>query len=138
MPATKTAALPVPELIVPADLIDEYGAVTQLRDDFAPTEQLYQKLKGRIAALVANADPESEFLVRGERYIVRISACSMQSTLDIPAVRKTLGAAIFLEVASVTKKALEGFLLKPQIEALCAFARTGSRSYAPTAIPKDK
>lgn len=136
MTAPKPAAsAPVLTPVVPADLIDEYGAVTQLRDDFAPTERLYQQLKARIAALVVDADPEAEFTVKGERYTVAISMCSMESAPDVPRIRKRVGAATFLAIVTVTKKALEAFLLKPEIEALFPKTRTGSRSYAPTALP---
>jgi len=132
----KPASTPVLEPVIPADLIDEWGDLTKLRDEFAPTERRYKKCLERLKALTEGKDPEAMFTVRGTRYIVEISPCSNESTLDVPAVRKRLGAALFLEIARVTKSALEGFLVKPEIEALCTFARTGSRSYAPTAIPK--
>jgi len=138
MTATKSAAVPVLTQIVPADLIDEWGDLTKLRDEFAPTERRYQKCRERLKALVENEDPEAEFNAKGERFELRISPCSMESKPDVPAVRKRLGAAVFLAIVNVTKKALEGVLLKHEIEELCTSTRTGSRSYAPTAIPKDK
>lgn len=136
MSATKPAATPVLTKIVPDGLIDEWGDLTKLRDEFAPTERRYQKCREQLKALVESEDPEAQFKVRGERYVVEISPCSMESKPDVPAVRKRLGAAMFLHVVAVTKKALEGVLLKHEIEELCISTRTGSRSYAPTAISK--
>jgi hypothetical protein len=125
-----------PELIVPGSLVDEYGDVIAARDAFAPTERLYRKLSEQLKNLVAGEDDNAEFLVRGERYTLRISARSMESKVDVPAVRKRLGAATFLLVAQVTKKALEGWLLRPEIEALCISTHTGPRSFDAVPIAK--
>ena len=124
-----TGAKPTLKLVVPGNLVDEFGDLVAQRDAFAPTEREYQKLYGQLKALVADADPEAAFVCRGERFTLTISARSFESKPDIPAVRKKLGAATFLLVASVTKKALEGWLLKPVIEELCVTTQTGSRSF---------
>jgi hypothetical protein len=133
MTAPKT---PVPVLVIPAALCDEFGELTKLKDEFAPIQARYNKCRERLQALVADADPEAEFRVEGELYRVLISARGLERRLDIPAVRKELGATKFLEVATVTMKALEAYLLKPQIEALTLVDRTGPRTYSPVPIRK--
>lgn len=118
---------------VPPQTIDDFGDVVKLRDAFAPTEKLYQRLRLQLAAQCAGAPPDAEFLVRGERYTLRISACSFDSRVDVPKARKRLGAAAFLECCSVTLRALAGYLTAPEVEALTIRTQTGSRSY--NAIP---
>jgi hypothetical protein len=134
MAAPKT---PVPVLVIPAALCDEFGELTKLKDEFAPIQSRYNKCRERLAALVADADPEAEFRVEGEKYRVLISARGLEKRVDIPAARKELGAARFLEVVTVTMKALEKFLLKAQIEALTLVERTGPRTYSPVPLRKD-
>lgn len=118
---------------VPPQTVDDFGDVVKLRDAFAPTERLYQKLRSQLVELAAAGDPKAEFVVRGERYTLRISPCSMESKPDVALVRKKLGATVFVQIAQITKRALEGFLLKHEIDELCITTQTGSRSYS--AIP---
>jgi hypothetical protein len=125
---------PVPTLVIPASLCDEFGDLTQLRDQFAPTQSRYNKCREQIAALVKDEDPEAEFRVEGERYRVMIGSRALERRVDIAAARKALGAQKFIEVATVTLKSLEAYLLRPQIEALCLTERTGSRTYSPVPI----
>jgi len=126
--------IPVPTLIVPASLCDEFGDLSLLRDQFAPTQTRYNKCREAIAALVRDRDPEDEFKVEGERYRVMISARGFERRVDNALARKTLGAAKFIEVATVTLKALEDYLLKPDIEKLTITERTGHRTYLPVPI----
>lgn len=123
--------LPKPKLVVPASLCDEFGDLTKLKDEFAPTQSRYNKCREKLASIVANEDPESEYTVDGERYRVVISSRGLERRPDIEKVRKVLGAAKFLEAATVTLKALEAFMLKPDIEKICIIERTGPRAYAP-------
>jgi hypothetical protein len=126
---TEKPAAPVAELIVPDNLVDAYGDLVKARDAFAATEKAYKATHEKLKALVASQPPGAEFVVRGERYTLRISAATFDRKPDVSKVRKLLGAAGFLEVVSVTMKALEGFLLKPQIEAILIVTQTGPRSY---------
>ncbi len=134
VPIPEPAAPPVLELIAPSDLVDEYGDLDKLRKDFAPTESKYQKAVARLKALVADADPAAEFRVRGSRYTLRISARGFERVLDIPAVRKRLGALAFIEAATVTFAALKNYLLAPEIEKLTTTEQTGHRKFEPTPI----
>ncbi len=126
--------VPVPILIIPASLCDEFGELSKLGEQFAPTLTRYNKCREKLAALVADADPELEFRVEGDVYRVLISERGLERRLDIPAVRKVLGAAKFIEVATVTMKSLEAYLLRPQIEALTLVERTGPRTYSPVPL----
>jgi hypothetical protein len=121
-------------VVVPPKTVDDFGDVVKLRDAFAPTERLYQKLRNELSGLAAAGDPEAEFVVTGERYTLRISSCSIERKVDIQKARKKLGAAAFLECCSVTLKALGNFLAAPDVDALAVSTRTGSRSYVPVPI----
>ena len=125
---------PVPTLVVPASLCDEFGDLTILKDQYSPTITRYNKCREAIAALVKDRDPEDEFKVEGDRYRVMISSRGFERRVDNAAARKTLGAANFLEVATVTLKALEDYLLKPDIEKLTITERTGPRTFLPVPI----
>jgi hypothetical protein len=122
---------------IAAQTVDDFGDVCKLRDEFAPTERLYNRLREQLKDLVADADPDAEFLVRGERYTLRISARSIQRKVDVEKVKKLLGAAKFLEAATVTLTALSNFLTKPQIETVVFEEQSGSRSFDPIPLARD-
>lgn len=134
--AAKPLLIPIapPHIEIPSALVDAFGDVVKLRDAFAPTERLYQKLRAQLVALTDEAEADFTTTAKGERWDLAISARKMDNSPDIPAVRKRLGAALFLSIAQVTKKALEGFLLKHEIEELCVTTQTGGRSYDPTPV----
>lgn len=131
MPTAITAARP---LQIPAATVDDYCDLDAKHAAFAPTERLYQKCREQLKLLVADSDPEAEFIVKGERWTLRISACGLESKPDVKAARKLLGAATFLECVTLTFKSLENWLLKPQIAKITVTTQTGSRSYSPTPI----
>jgi len=126
--------LPTPVLVIPAALCDEFGDLTKLKDEFAPTMTRYNKCRDAIAALVKDRDPEDEFKVEGERFRVMISSRGLERRVDKAAARKLLGATQFMEAATVTLKALEAYLLKPEIEKITLVERTGPRVYSPIPI----
>lgn len=126
--------LPVPVVVIPAALCDEFGDLTRLKDEFAPTQSRYNKCREQLAALVADRDPEDEFAVQGDRFRVMISQRGLERRVDKPAARKILGAATFLEVATITLRALEAHMLKPDIEKITLVERTGPRTYYPVPI----
>lgn len=126
--------LPTPTPIIPASLCDEFGELSKLKDDFAPTQTRYNKCRDQLVKLVADCDPETEFKVEGERFRVMISSRGFERHVDKAAARKLLGATQFIEVATVTLKSLELYLLKPEIEKITLTERTGPRSYLPVPI----
>jgi murein L,D-transpeptidase YcbB/YkuD len=112
---------------VPQSTVDTFGDLAAAREAFAPQERAYQKLRSEIAAMVAEADPEAEFEATGERYAVKISARGFETKADVPAVRKKLGAATFLECVTVSLKSLANYLTKPEIDEVTVTGQTGSR-----------
>lgn len=115
-----------------AALIDEFGDVERLRREFAPTERRYQQLRDEIAGWCP--DPEKEYVEKGHRYELLISRRDEQRKVDVKAAQKKLGLTKFLKACSLTMKALEAFLPKPEIEALTTKARTGPRTLIPTPV----
>lgn len=128
------ASLPKPVLVIPAALCDEFGDLTKLKDEFAPTQSRYNKCRAKLADLVADCDPEAEYTVDGDRYRVVISERGLQRRVDVEKVRKALGAQKFMEVATVTLAGLEAYMLKPDIERVTLVERVGPRAYAPIPI----
>lgn len=118
---------------IPAALIDEFGAVSEILDrlqaDLAPTEKRYKQLREQIGLLIVAASPGRTFFEAGQRYTLDISEQKKERFVDIAAARKKLGAAAFLEVCSVTQSALNDVLPKPEVEKLLITTQTGSRSY---------
>jgi hypothetical protein len=114
---------------IPPQTVDDFGDLAKLREEFAPTELLYKKLRAELNALCAGAAPEDEFVVKGERYTLRISACQMNREVDVPAARKKLGWEKFLACCTVTLAAISNYLTKPECDALTIESMTGPRRY---------
>jgi hypothetical protein len=119
---------------IPAALIDEFGYLAGLRDAFAPTERRFQKLRDQLRELTSDEGAEEEFTVSGERYILDISAKSIERKVNLKAARRKLGVTLFMQCCSVTLSALSNFLAKPDVEALTLSERTGYRRYEPRLI----
>jgi hypothetical protein len=121
--------VPVLEPVIPPNLVDTFGDLAKLREDFAPTERKYQHALAGLRELVAEADDATAFSARGERYTLQISARGMEAKPNVWKVRKLLTKTAFMKVVTITKTALEKFLLKGQIEAACDVTQTGSRKF---------
>lgn len=134
VPAPAPALAKAKPVEIPAATVDTFGDLRKLRDEFAPTERLYQKCYEQLKTLVSTADPAAEFEIKGERYTLRISAREFESKPNVGKARKLLGAALFLKACMVTKTSLENYLLKPEIAAICDTTQTGSRTYDPVPV----
>jgi hypothetical protein len=119
---------------IPPQTVDDFGDLAKLREDFAPTERLYQKLRAELNALVAGAEPDAEFVVKGERYTLHISTCAMVREVDVAKARKKLGWEKFLLCCTVTLQAISNYLTKPQCDALTIESMTGPRRFLPVPI----
>jgi hypothetical protein len=119
---------------IPSSLIDNFGEVSKLREAFAPTEKLYQKLRGEISVLLVDFPDNEAFIGTGVQFTLDASARKMERTVDLVAARKKLGAAGFMEIASVSISALSNLLPKPQVDALTVAEQTGSRTYITTPV----
>ena len=111
-------------------LVDDYGDVTKLRDAFAPTERLYQKLHKELKEACEGANPNKEYIVEGQRWKIRISACKFENEVDVPRAKRKLGVEKFLECCSVTLKALGNYLSKPDVDALTISVQGTSRTFS--------
>jgi hypothetical protein len=115
-----------------AAIIDEFGDLTLQRAAFAPTEKRYAQLRDELKSWYADAPGHTEFVERGRRYQLTVSAAANSKTIDIRAAYKKLGLAKFLKACSLTLKALAEFLSEPDIEALTTSAQTGARGFVST------
>jgi hypothetical protein len=118
---------------IPAQTVDDFGDLQLLVDRFAPTQARYNKLRDELKALIADKDPAADFIVRGNRYTVEISARATERSVDVAKAKKALGVERFLEACSVTITALGRFLAKPEVEKLLISSQTGSRKF--NAVP---
>lgn len=118
----------------PPKTIDDFGDVVKLREAFAPTERLYDKLRAQIKDMCRDKDPNEAYFMQGDRYTIKISPCAFESQVDIPAARKRLGAERFLSACSMTLRALTNLLPRPEAEALTISVQTTSRTFTPVAI----
>lgn len=128
----KRGSMPKPLSILP-ELIDSFCELKKAREDFAATESLYQKAFNQVKATLVDAPAGEMYVVSGKQWTLEISERGMDGKIDAKAARKRLGADIFLKVVQITAKALETYLLKPEIEALTIREQTGARKFVATA-----
>lgn len=115
---------------IPPQTVDDYADLVKLRDAFAPTERKYQALQKQLKELCAGADPNKEYLMKGERNALRISACKFDSEVDVAKAKRKLGVEKFLECCTVTLKALANYCTKPEVDALTISVQGSSRSFS--------
>jgi hypothetical protein len=118
---------------VPVQTVDDFGDVAKLREAFAPTERLYNKLRDQIKELCRGKDPAAAYTMRGDRYTLKISPCTFEAQVDVVAARKKLGAERFLSACSITLRALANLLPRPEVDALTRTVRTTTRTFTPVA-----
>lgn len=112
-----------------AALVDEYGRLeaklAPYRADLKREEQLAKLLRGA----AAEADPESPFLVKGERYEVTLGIAGMRTVIAAPRqIMLAIGQKLFLKCANVTLKALEENAHPLQVAKLTSREQTGPRA----------
>jgi hypothetical protein len=118
---------------VPTQTIDDFGDLQLLVERFAPTQARYNKLRDELKAFIAGEDAAADFIVRGERYTLNISARAEERSVHVAKARKALGVARFLEACSVTITALKQFLAAPEVDKLLVTSQTGARKF--NAVP---
>jgi hypothetical protein len=119
---------------IAASTVDDFGDVVKLREAFAPHERLYNKLRDQIKELCRNQDPTASYIMRGDRYTLKISPCTFEAQVDVAAARKKLGAERFLSACSITLRALANLLPKPEVDALTTTVRTSTRTFTPVPV----
>lgn len=115
-----------------AAIIDEFGAVSALRDAFGPTEKRYGQLRDEIKTWYKDSPGDKDFIEKGLRFQLDVSMAAEARTIDIKGAYKKLGLAKFLKACTLTLKALGEFLGAADVDALTSTGRTGSRNYTPT------
>ncbi len=121
-------------VVIPPELIDDFGDLCRAVKMFAATQKRYEARRDEIKDLLQGSPVDEIFVQSSARYRLDISACRMERKVDVKAARKKLGTVVFLKVCSITMKALEAFLLKPDIDAICDSSQSGPRSFVATAI----
>ena len=116
-------------IAIPQSLIDDFGDLKKLHDDFAPTEKLYNAARDQLNSYLENEPADTTYIEEGTRWTLDIGACGFVSSIDLKVIQKLLGPRNFLKACTVTFKALEAFLLKPQIDALKTTEQTGPRKF---------
>ena len=152
--------MPKPQLVKnPPEAPTETAARTPARDktadEYGPLAAEYALLSSRLRVLTAEGSrysalkdeirswfkdkaPDAKFIYESDRYLLEVSAMENEAEADKPKLYKILGAKTFLELASISQKAVKDELTlrgKPGIFAsFFQWQRTGDRKVA--ALPK--
>ena len=117
-------------------IVDEYGAlVSQIapwKQNLTRVEELAKIIRG----WYAEKNGEEFFVETGARYQATLGVKQLQTRIDVPGAWKALGRKLFLQVATVTQKALEANLPVDALSALLAKERTGSRPLLVSLLPE--
>ena len=109
-------------------VVDEYGALDG--ELVRHKARRMDELGKIIRSWHLDADPEAGVSSTGDKYEVFLSAAGMQTRIvDIGEVYRKLGAEVFLEIASVTLKALEAHANPVELALLTKKERTGYRTF---------
>lgn len=116
-------------------IVDEFGEIDRLVKAFAPTLRRHEELKKQIQSLAADKPAEVDVSLDGRLYQVQISARKLERKIvDVPRVFVMLGKKRFLELCSMTLKALESAITPDRFAEIVVEDRTGSRTI--TAVAK--
>jgi hypothetical protein len=122
-----------------AAIIDEFGNLCRLRDEFAPFEKRYGQIREEIKTWYEQQPGEKVFTEKGRRYQLDVGMCANARTIDIRAAYKKLGLRKFLKDCSMTLKALGEYLGQSEIDEITSESHIGPRKLTttPIAIPEE-
>jgi tRNA(Ser,Leu) C12 N-acetylase TAN1 len=121
-----------------AEIIDRVGTLQEeaapivaqikaLSEKLKPLQKAEEELKAAVNAMDMDADTEGT--ESGNQYAIEFGKRGTQRKItDMNAVRKLLGAALFMDLAKVNLGDLDKYLTLPQRETVIAVERT-SRNY---------
>jgi hypothetical protein len=113
-----------------AAMADELGALEKEHAlALAPLEMKLPRMKALKEAIqkACTAPGDQEWIVEGARFGVKLGACATQRTIDIPALVKKIGAAVFAKFATCTLGALEKHASADVVKAVVSSDQTGPR-----------
>ncbi len=113
-------------------LVDELGALEkEYALAVAPFEMKLPRMKALKeliqASCPAATKPDAEWTAEGARFGVRLGPCANKRTIDIKALVKKIGAAVFARFATCTITDLEANVEAATVEAVLSSAQTGPR-----------
>jgi hypothetical protein len=109
-------------------MIDELG---DLETEVAPYKAKLKRadaLRAAIRGRYAGAPPDAVFVVDGDRFRAVISAKGNESVVDNAALYKLAGPKLFVEIASVSLKAITDKCGAAMLGAVVSIEQSGSRS----------
>ena len=111
-------------------LVDEFGELDRLIQEFAPLAKRYKILQDLIRGWYEDLPADQATFADGMFYRVQVAARSVERYFDLKTRLKIfakLGKARAMELFSITLKAVEENVGKPEFEALVSHSYTGSR-----------
>lgn len=111
-------------------MADELGALQKEYDlALAPFEHKLPRMKALREALQAacTAPSDKEWITEGARFGVRLGPRAAQRSIDIPALVKKIGAAVFTKFATCTLRALEDHVPVDVVALVVSEDQTGPR-----------
>lgn len=115
-------------------LIDEFGELDRLVNDFKPKAKRHEALKEIIRGWYCDQAAEQEFEPEGRLYRLQVSACENRSTVSPLKVYKDLGVKKLLQICEITLKAIKEAVGESAAAKYVTYAQTGSRKI--TAVAK--
>ncbi len=130
MPAIHVVPTPKPVFaLTEAELADEYGELKRRIEMVKPDEVRLAAIVKRLKPMFEANPPEEATTLDGQIYQLQVSPCENETVItDIAAVRRAMSAAEFLEIATVTLKALKTAVSESKFLSLVTTARTGNRT----------
>lgn len=112
-----------------AALADEWGELRRRIDLLKPDQARIKAVEALLQPLLDLQPADMPMTLNGLVYQLQVSPCEHQTKInDIAEVRRAMTAAAFLEIVSVTLKALKPVVSEFKFLQLTTTARTGSRS----------
>jgi hypothetical protein len=112
-----------------AKLIDEYGELCRQLDAIKPAVMRHKELGSMLQSWYVDTPADEPVTAQGRLYTLQISPRDHQTTIkDIRRVYRVLGVAKFLELCSITLKAVKESVDAKVYEGLVETHRTGFRT----------
>jgi hypothetical protein len=112
-----------------AKLIDEYGELCRQLDEIKPVILRHKELGSMLQSWYVDAPADQPATAQGRLYTLQISPRDNQTTItDIRKVYRVLGVSRFLELCSITLKAVKENVTPKVYEGLIETHRTGFRT----------
>lgn len=111
-----------------AKIVDEIGALERELEPAKPKIARLDLLRKALRSFYEDKPAASSFLAQGERFDIAVGAKAYETVVNVPKLFKEAGAALFMKIVSVTKKALESQVSPEIAMSVLSTEQTGTRT----------